>query len=93
MLYGLSFRKGVSHVFFYLFGFLMHQIFTIRQPKNTLNSQLPQSKNKADYFELVRNYQIHSRSRTCWKYNKNEYYFRMDAFLLVKQLLRGERLR
>lgn len=80
-------------MFFYLFGFLMHQIFTIRQPKSTLYSQLPQSKSKADYFELVRNYQIHSRSRTCWKYNKNEYYFRMDAFLLVKQLLRGERLR
>ena len=80
-------------MFFYLFGFLMHQIFTIRQPKNTLCSQLPQSKSKADYFELVGNYQIHSRSRTCWKYNKNEYYFRMDALLLVKQLLRGERLR
>ena len=80
MQYVLNFKKGVAHMSILLYGFSVHQIFRIRQPTSTLlrkqiNAQLPNHLNDSELFELVKTYQVHTHSRTCWKYNKNECHF------------------
>ena len=50
--------------------------------EKTLNTQLPGLENEPDFFELVKTDQIHSHSRTCWKYNKMNVVFRTNVFLL-----------
>ena len=39
--------------------------------EQTINAQLPDPLNDPDLFELVKTYQVHAHSKTCWKYNKN----------------------
>ena len=33
---------------------------------------MPDHLKESELFDLVKNYQIHAHSSTCWKYNKNE---------------------
>ena len=40
--------------------------------ERTINAQLPDPQNDSELSELVKTYQVHARSRTCCKYNKNE---------------------
>ena len=40
--------------------------------EKTINAQLPDHLSDPELFELVKTYQVHTHSRTCWKYNKNE---------------------
>ena len=40
--------------------------------EKTINAHLPDPQNDSELFELVKTYQVHAHSRTCWKYNKNE---------------------
>ena len=49
------------------------------------NAQLPEPENEPNLFELVKTYQIHSHSRTCWKYNKNECRLLYGPFSVIKQ--------
>ena len=48
----------------------------MKQPTSTLlkktNAQLPDHLNDLELIELVETYQVHSYSRTCCKYNRNE---------------------
>ena len=37
-----------------------------------INAQLPDPQNDPELSELVKTYQVHAHSRTCWKYNKDE---------------------
>ena len=40
--------------------------------EKTINAKLPNHLNSLELLELVETYQVHARSRTPWKYNKNE---------------------
>ena len=37
-----------------------------------VNAQFPDHLNDQELLEIVKAYQIHTHSRTCWKYKKNE---------------------
>ena len=51
---------------------------------------MPNHLNDLEIFELVKTYQIHAHSRTCWKYNKDECRFFYGRYftdkIIVKQL-------
>ena len=38
--------------------------------ERTISALLPDPESQPELFELVKFYQIHSHSRTCWKYKK-----------------------
>ena len=76
MLYVLSLRKGVAHMFIHLYGFQMHYIL---QRKLPISSLLRKQKmyharpvNDTQRFELIKTYQVYAQSRTCCKNNKNK---------------------
>ena len=46
--------------------------------------QLPEPEYEPDISELVKTYQIHSHSKTCCKYNKNECHFSYGYFFNYK---------
>ena len=52
----------------------------------TINDQLPDPLNDPELFELVKTYQVHAHSRTCWKYN-NECRFSYGQFFTEKTIL------
>ena len=57
--------------------------------EKTINAQLPDPQNDSELFELVKTYQVHSHSRTCWKYNTNVAFLMVD-FLQRRQLLQNQ---
>ena len=55
--------------------------------EKTINAQLPYPQNNSELFELVKTHQVHSHSRTCWKYNKNECRFSYGRFFTEKTII------
>ena len=51
------------------------------------NAQLPDPQNDSEHFELVKTYEVHSHSKTCWKYNKNECRFSYGRFFTEKTII------
>ena len=51
------------------------------------NTQLPDPQNDSEHFELVKTYKVHSHSKTCWKYNKNECCFSYGRFFTEKTII------
>ena len=54
--------------------------------EKTINTQLPDHLKDLELFELVKTYQIHVHSRTCWKYKKNDCHFSYGRYLLRRPL-------
>ena len=52
-----------------------------------INVQLPNYLNDPELSELVKTYQVHIHSRTCWKYNKNEYRFSYNCYFTEKKII------
>ena len=52
--------------------------------EKTRNAQLDDHFNDPEPFELVKTYHVHSHSRTCWKYNKNECHFSYGRYFTEK---------
>ena len=52
-----------------------------------INAQLPDHLNDPELFELVKTYQVHAHSRTCWKYNKNECRFLYGRYFTEKIII------
>ena len=52
-----------------------------------INVQLPNYLNDPELSELVKTYQVHIHSRTCWKYNKNEYCFSYNCYFTEKKII------
>ena len=48
---------------------------------------LPDHLKKLELFELVKTYQVHAHSRTCWKCNKNECCFSYDQCFSEKVII------
>ena len=51
------------------------------------NTQLPDPQNDSEHFESVKTYKVHSHSKTCWKYNKNECCFSYGRFFTEKTII------
>ena len=48
---------------------------------------MPDHLNDPELFELVKTYQVHTHSRTCWKYNKNECRFSYGCYVTEKTII------
>ena len=57
--------------------------------EKTITAQFPNHLNDPELFELVKKYQIHAHSRTCWKYNKNGCRFSYGRYIMRRQLLQN----
>ena len=55
--------------------------------EKTINAQFPNHLNDPELFELVKKYQIHAHSRTCWKYNKNGCRFSYGRYITEKTII------
>ena len=61
-----------------------YEVAYIELIEKTINVQLPNYLNDPDTFELVKTFEIHTHSRTCWKYNKNECRFSYGRYFIEK---------
>ena len=52
--------------------------------EKTIHSHLRDHLNNPELFELVKTYQVHAESKTCWKYNKNECQFSYGRYFTDK---------
>ena len=55
--------------------------------EKTISAQFPDHLNNPELFELVKTYQIHAHSRTCWKYSKNECSFSYGQYFTEKTII------
>ena len=72
------------------YGFSVHQKWNtayIEFTEKTINTQLPNHLNDSELFELVKTYQVHVHSRTCWKYDKNECRFSYGRYFAEETII------
>ena len=55
--------------------------------ETTINALFPGHLKYLELFELVKTYQIHTHSRTCWKYSKNECRFSYGGYFTEKTVI------
>ena len=55
--------------------------------EKNINAQFPDHLNDPELFELVKTCQVHTHSRTCWKYNKNECRFSYGRCFTEKTII------
>ena len=55
--------------------------------EQTINAQLLDPLSYPELFELVKTYQVHAHSKTCWKYSKNECRFSYGRFFTEKTII------
>ena len=55
--------------------------------EKTIKAQLPNHLKDPELFELVKTYQVHAHSRTCWKYNKNKCHFSYGGYFTEKTII------
>ena len=84
-------ERGSPHVHSFIWVFdapnIQDEKRYISFVENTINVQLPDPQDQPELFELVKTYQIHAHSRTCWKYNKNECRFSYGRFFSSKTII------
>lgn len=77
------------HMSIRLHEFSMHKILKMRLPEKTTNAQLPDHLSNPEFFQLVKiaSYQVHTHSRTSWKYNKNGCLFSYGPYFNEKTII------
>ena len=55
--------------------------------EKTINAQLPDYLNDPELFDLAKTYQVLARSRSCWKFNKNEFHFSCGRYFTEKTII------
>ena len=55
--------------------------------ENSISASLPDPQNEPEMFVLVKTFQIHSHSRTCWKYKKNKCRFSYGHFFSDRTMI------
>lgn len=70
-----------------LHEFSMHKILKMKLPEKTTNAQLPDHLSNPEFFQLVKTYQVHTHSRTSWKYNKNGCLFSYGPYFNEKTII------
>ena len=84
-------EKGSPHVYSFIWIFNVPNIEN-EAPytefiEKTINAKLPNHLNSLELLELVDTYQVHARSRTPWKYNKNECPFCYGWYFTEKTII------
>ena len=81
-------ERGSPHVhsFIWIFNAPNKTAYT-KFIEKTINAQLPDHLNNPELFELVKTYRVHTHSRTCWKYNKNECRFSYGRYFTEKTVI------
>ena len=84
-------ERGSPHVHSFIWIFnapnIQNETAYIEFIEKTINAQLPDHLKESERFELVKTYQIHAHSRTCWKYNKNECCFSYGRYFTEKTII------
>ena len=84
-------ERGSPHVHSFIWIFyapnIVNEAAYIQFIEKTINTQLPDHLNDQEHFELVKTYQVHIHSRTCWKYNKNECRFSYGCYFTEKTII------
>ena len=66
---------GYPHVYSFIWIFnapnIEDEAAYIEFIEKTINAQLPDHSRNPKLFEIVKTYQVHAHSKTCWKYNNN----------------------
>ena len=75
-----------AHLFIWIFNApnIQNEADYIDFIEKTINAQFPVHLNDPELFELVKTYQVHAHSITCWKYNKNECRFLYGRYFAEK---------
>ena len=77
-------ERGSSHVHSFIWIFkapnIKNEAVYTEFIEKTTNGQLPKHMNDPELFELVKTYQIHVHSRSCWKYNNNDCCFSFGCY-------------
>ena len=55
--------------------------------EKSISANLPHPVEQPELFELVKSYQIHSHSRSCWKYKKNKCRFSYGRFFTDRAII------
>ena len=84
-------ERGIPHI---------HSFIWILNPPNiededvyisfiekTINAQMPDPQSDSELSELVKTYQVHAHSETCWKYKNNEFRFSYGRFFTEKTII------
>ena len=88
----IQFQEGGSphvHSFIWIFHVpnIQNEADYIDFIEKTINAQLPNHLNDPELFELVKTYQIHAHSRTCWKYSENECHFSYGRYFTERTII------
>ena len=84
--------KGAAHIctsFIWIFNErnIKNEATYIEFIEKTINAQLPSHLTDSELFELVKTYQVHPHSITCWKYNRNECRFSYGQHFTEKTII------
>ena len=55
--------------------------------ESTVSAKLPDPSEQPDLYNFVKTYQIHTHSRTCWKYNKNKCRFHYGRYFTDRTII------
>ena len=84
-------ERGSPHVHSFIWIFnapnIQDEEAYIQFVESTINAQLPDFNDQPELFHLVKTYQIHAHSRTCWKYKQNECRFSYGRFFSSKTII------
>ena len=84
-------KRGSLHVHSFIMILnapnILNEAAYFKFTEQTINAQLPDPLHEPELFELVKTYQVHSHSRICWKYNKNECRSSIGEFFTENRIL------
>ena len=84
-------ERGSPHVHLFISIFngsnIEYEVAYIELIEKTINAQLPNHLHNPEIFELVKTFEIHTHSRTCWNYNKNKCRFSYGRYFIEKTII------
>ena len=84
-------ERGSPHVHLFIWIFnapnIENEAVYMEFIEKTIHGQLPDHLNDPELFELVKNYQVYTHSRTCWKYSENECRFSYGRCFTEKTII------
>ena len=84
-------ERGRPHVHLFISIFnrsnIEYEVAYIELIEKAIYAQLPNHLNNPEIFELVKTFEIHTHSRICWNYNKNECRFSYGRYFIEKTII------
>ena len=87
--YAIRIDSPHVHSFIWIFNApnIENEAAYIEFTEKTINAQLLDHLSDSELSELVKTLQVHTCSRPCWKYNKNECHFSYGRYFTEKTLI------